>query len=555
MTTRDTLKTYFRKGAIPKASEFVELIDQVLIQNDDNLFQAANGPLGIKATAEGNLLNFYDDKKEQLTWQLKQKEGDTAGLSLRSGEQSRLFIDNTGNIGVGTTETSKAKLTVTGDTTLNGRVDVTNTLTVKGANTNTKLEGPLTVDGLLAAGKGATITGEAAIGNLKITTHGNIGTGMIKSYGTNVTGDDETVFQTQLQVGDQIIVGDQMRTITDITDQKLLKISRAFDSDLSTSTSFRFSRPALLVQNGNVGLGTVNPRVRLEVVAQSNSGGSTGLSAPETVLRLRRDGIRGETSHNVVDFNIDRYVKDGTNAKTRLSLRLTDGATDRTSPIMTLRSDGAVGIGTTNPQGQLDIIAPNQPVDDYIVSAGTSIKGGKGKFLSLYVGDQIIVGGQSRRIMAIIDATTLTIDAPFNSDITSPVPLTVSPVFRVQDGRLVQTPWIGVTVFSNEWENRGGGYSTTAYFKDSLGIVHLKGFVKNGAFSWTGSSFRQDVTIFTLPIGFRPLEQETHVVATHGGGNTPDALVTVDILTNGRVVPNTGNNFWLSLNGITFRAA
>lgn len=56
-----------------------------------------------------------------------------------------------------------------------------------------------------------------------------------------------------------------------------------------------------------------------------------------------------------------------------------------------------------------------------------------------------------------------------------------------------QEAWITPTLL-NGWTNVGGNDATLQYFKDSTGIVHIKGVV-------TGGTATQ---IFTLPEGYRP---------------------------------------------------
>jgi DNA-binding beta-propeller fold protein YncE len=97
-----------------------------------------------------------------------------------------------------------------------------------------------------------------------------------------------------------------------------------------------------------------------------------------------------------------------------------------------------------------------------------------------------------------------------------------------------QTP-----VFENGWVNYSGTYNDAGYFKDSVGVVHLRGLVKNGTIGQT---------IFTLPVGYRPAARGIFPSVSN---SVPGRI---DVLPDGRVIPLAGNSVWLSLEGITFRA-
>ncbi|MFN9674805.1 MAG: hypothetical protein ACK552_20475 [Microcystis sp.] len=99
--------------------------------------------------------------------------------------------------------------------------------------------------------------------------------------------------------------------------------------------------------------------------------------------------------------------------------------------------------------------------------------------------------------------------------------------------------WI-VPAFMNGWINFDTTHNPAGYFKDSLGIVHLRGLVKNGT---------NNTTIFTLPVGYRPSNQELQAVQTN-----LNTIGRVDILADGQVTVVSGSNGWVSLDGITFRA-
>lgn len=89
---------------------------------------------------------------------------------------------------------------------------------------------------------------------------------------------------------------------------------------------------------------------------------------------------------------------------------------------------------------------------------------------------------------------------------------------------------------SGSWTDYGGEYSTTGYFRDKNGIVHLRGVIQSGSGA-----------IFTLPTGFRPALREIHLVQAISG------VAQIHILSDGLVTLVDGTP-WISLDGITFRA-
>jgi hypothetical protein len=92
----------------------------------------------------------------------------------------------------------------------------------------------------------------------------------------------------------------------------------------------------------------------------------------------------------------------------------------------------------------------------------------------------------------------------------------------------------------NSWTNFGSGYNPAGYYKDPFGIVHLRGVIQTGA-----SPF----IIFRLPAGYLPANQEMFSVTAN------NAYGRVDVLTTGDVQFQAGNNTFVSLDGITFRAS
>ncbi|MFQ4136449.1 hypothetical protein PGN35_009020 [Nodosilinea sp. PGN35] len=105
---------------------------------------------------------------------------------------------------------------------------------------------------------------------------------------------------------------------------------------------------------------------------------------------------------------------------------------------------------------------------------------------------------------------------------------------------LEQESWQTPTL-QNGWVRYDNTFNPPGYFKDSVGIVHLRGLVRSGTIG---------AVIFTLPSGYRPQFQELFSAST-----SPNSYARVDVTAAGAVVATTGNNGWLSLDGITFRVS
>jgi hypothetical protein len=117
--------------------------------------------------------------------------------------------------------------------------------------------------------------------------------------------------------------------------------------------------------------------------------------------------------------------------------------------------------------------------------------------------------------------------------------------------KIEQEAWKAVSSgdFKNGWVNwkdLAEGYAPAGYFRDSLGIVHLRGVVQDGTVGWgTG-------VIFTLPAGYRPEYRSVHTVMS-----SPGVFGQLEVAANGDVVacfPEEKQRSF-SLDGVTFRAA
>jgi len=112
-------------------------------------------------------------------------------------------------------------------------------------------------------------------------------------------------------------------------------------------------------------------------------------------------------------------------------------------------------------------------------------------------------------------------------------------------GGIVGEAWTNITTFSGDWVAYGGTtYAPPGYWKDALGIVHLRGLVKYGTAPITLPS-----SPFTLPTGYKPQYASVFACVTN------EAFGRVDVLANGQVLVRSSSSVYVSLDGISFRAA
>ncbi len=112
-------------------------------------------------------------------------------------------------------------------------------------------------------------------------------------------------------------------------------------------------------------------------------------------------------------------------------------------------------------------------------------------------------------------------------------------------------PWRAPTALQNGWINFGQGWSNAGYFQDAGKIVHLRGMIQNPGTPapWT--------PIFSLPAGYRPASfvmLPVRACCNASGELGGSVLVTGDGSVNLGNAPASSNIYYLSLDGVTFRA-
>jgi hypothetical protein len=107
----------------------------------------------------------------------------------------------------------------------------------------------------------------------------------------------------------------------------------------------------------------------------------------------------------------------------------------------------------------------------------------------------------------------------------------------------IESPKLVGPLYSG-WTYEPNWGTNPQYWKDAMGMVHIRGLLQNPTFPTDGT------IAFVLPEGYRPQVDERFTV----DGNFSHA--TVVIFTNGivQIWLSNPNILWLSLAGISFRA-
>ncbi|MEI6519472.1 MAG: hypothetical protein WCO98_05475 [bacterium] len=111
--------------------------------------------------------------------------------------------------------------------------------------------------------------------------------------------------------------------------------------------------------------------------------------------------------------------------------------------------------------------------------------------------------------------------------------------------KIVRGSWISAN-YENAWQDYAGDWQGARYYKDTVGIVHIQGMVKNTA----GQQLNH---IFTLPVGYRPSNRLAF--GTVGNSSTTGMqIVLIDVLADGKVTLEVNVDRYVALSGISFPA-
>jgi len=220
------------------------------------------------------------------------------------------------------------------------------------------------------------------------------------------------------------------------------------------------------------------------------------------------------------------------------------------------KNTGNVGIGTVTPMQTLDINGGIHVKNGVIQKGGSTITNTSD--LGLYSqepGQGIRIVSNAGPIRFFTDSgkgTTSRLSIESSGQISIPGTLAVAAltvggvaVDGQVKGHITQENWQNVSFDSRYGWSYYNYYYPASYFKDSLGIVHLRGRISNS------NDIDRNI-ILNLPSGYRPIYDEFHAVAS-----ATSHAIFLKITSSGNItmygIPLRAN--WYSLDGITFRAA
>ena len=453
--TRNQLKDLFKPGAKPSGDDFSDFIESTFNIQDDGLEKpvGADAPLKIKSYgAEENLLDFYAG--DSHSWRINQKPSAAtaaSGLNFAKADgSSKLFIANSGNVGIGTDSPNK-KLEVIGTVkAIAFEGDGANLTNLSVSNVPDLPASKITSGTMsgsrinsLSANKitTGTLTGSLIIDSKSITSPGT----MFQVKTNN--GSFFKVYNFSTETTNKTLVGEwvgggntapQVR-FSGPTNKGFIDIGQNSNGDFVVEGS---DQPRLVVQNsGNVGIGVTNPSEKLVVDgsirtdnAIINNGGQSGI---HYAAFSHKDG--GDITTYALLHYSDGTTYLNASAGKNLYFRVNNATK------MIVKSGGNVGIGVTNPGQKLEVSGTVK---------ATAFEG-NGENLTNLSASKITSGTMSGNRIASLSASKITSGTLIRDRLPK--------LFKMQTFTTVSTgTTVNTDVSSNLWEAAIIGFDSSA---------------------------------------------------------------------------------------------
>lgn len=325
-----------------------------------------------------------------LTLSASQTGTDQAQIRFSTAGSEKMRIANNGNVGIGTTSPTSIFHVVSGTNVLKfpqtdgGDVGLQIESQSSGHAPSVHLKNAAgyyrlavhSSDGSFRAFNGSdrlTIlqNGNVGIGNNAPTATLHVqGTTLFRSTGAAVTLDSASATDARMEF---LYNGTRSGSIS--VDNSIFSVTANSAAVLTLGANAQ--ERMRIAANGNVGIRNSSPSTILTVNAKvGDDNGVTYdsntvyithqtptatavLNDPKPILLLARQGTGGQAYGAAAEFNLSRYENSGTGSvgsRTRLDIKLAhDQFMSANTTVMTMRSDGNVGIGTTSPVGKLSV--------------------------------------------------------------------------------------------------------------------------------------------------------------------------------------------------------
>lgn len=381
---RAELKSFFKKNAIPTAGNFADFIDAGVNQKEDGLFKPGGEPLSLEASlaATKPAIRFFETFAGNPTWTLSLIEPvsqQSAFVVSDALGNARLSINQTGAMTVpgaitvgslSATTASATTLTTTGLLSVSAGANVTGAPLNVGTSAATAQ--PLNVWGALTANSTATVTG-LLTANGGIATTGTINAGVLAVSGRIGINTPSANSAAALDVKGPVMIdsvanpwtspliytgvgGSELnRYLVLVNSPGFLSSSGLKAGGVLVSDSYTYANPGKmdLVVKGKVAIGIPTAGTSLHVnggatvgpfAPSSQSGGVYATGAGATLGFARRNLGAWPPSPAAGD-SFEWYNPDG------VARLWTTGNGD----LLTVKSNGFVGFGLSDPQFRLDI--------------------------------------------------------------------------------------------------------------------------------------------------------------------------------------------------------